>query len=504
MGFTNGIPTKLIKRINEIEIDSFYYDNTIVPSKQEFFKFKLIEDPNKSNQYIEAHIIGLSDLGKTQSIVSIPYKYKYGDETSEMYVPVTQLYYINSSNEEITNIFEGCTNLIHIDIPSSISKIPQKCFKGCTKLESISLSKSIKMIESNAFEDCVNLGSTYIGHEVIAIGDDVFKNCSDKLSILCHKYSVTEEYCKNTNIKYSLISYTLDEHVTKSSTNMVTSGMVYESDDWLNDKIDNHLNDKMTPHDNSKFSNTNLSGTTIISAANITTESVISSDITSLTGSNIIATNLKVNNNVNLSKGILNNIYKVSDDEKNDIKTSIINNNSELTELQINDKVTEEVNKLNESALINKRYVDDNDSKLNDKIINLNNQLDINYTNGFYWRLNKTLNTMNNLISDNTNNINTNLSNINENTNNINELNTNLTNFINKFKFGSINITNDQNQVNLGTNNWQFIGKPYILHNNNVIEEFTITIINNGFMVTNNITELTDDYMLYYSIYINN
>ena len=49
MGFLFGIPRKLIKRVTEIEIDSHYYDNDVIPSSQDIFTYT-VDEKNKVSE----------------------------------------------------------------------------------------------------------------------------------------------------------------------------------------------------------------------------------------------------------------------------------------------------------------------------------------------------------------------------------------------------------------------------------------------------------------------
>ena len=54
-------------------------------------------------------------------------------------------------------LFEGCTNLTNITIPSSVTRIERDAFKGCTNLTSITIPNSVTSIGSLAFLQCTSL-----------------------------------------------------------------------------------------------------------------------------------------------------------------------------------------------------------------------------------------------------------------------------------------------------------------------------------------------------------
>ena len=245
MGFNLGIPKKLIRRVNEIEIDTHYYDNDVVPSSQDIFTYT-IDEENKTST-----ITGF--VNNNISTAVVPYRIKYGDSASHMYANV--LYIKNGS-------FKDNPYLTDMTLPNTVDVIPFECFKNCTSLLRTIIPKSIKTIEESAFEGCSNLGSLFIPFTVTSIEENAFKNCNN-LKIICYKHSTAEEYAKANNIPYSLISYTLDDDITKDSENLVTSGVIYKWKKFLDDKINAHINNKNNPHDSSKFKDVNLYGNSI-------------------------------------------------------------------------------------------------------------------------------------------------------------------------------------------------------------------------------------------------
>lgn len=268
MGFLWGVPRKLIKRITEIEIDSHYYDNDAVPTPQTSFTYNV----NKSNK--TAEITGFVSNNISQAVM--PYRIQYGETASHMFANVKS---IKSGS------FKNNQYLTDMTIPNTIDIIPSNCFSDCSNLIRINIPKSVKIIESNAFSGCTNLKSLLIPFNVITIGEDVFTNCPN-LKIICYKHSEAETYAKAHNIKYSLISYTLDDDITENSENLVTGGIIYKWKKFLDDKINAntnrinaHINNKSNPHDSSQFKDANLYGTSIF---NISKEDIKNSANTKL------------------------------------------------------------------------------------------------------------------------------------------------------------------------------------------------------------------------------
>lgn len=219
MGFFNGVPQKLIKRVTEIEIDTHYYDNDVIPSNQDWFIYTIDEENRVST------ITGFAQ--DSIRIAIVPYRIKYGDQTSNMYAQVTELE--NSA-------FSNYTYIESITLPNTIHEISESLFEGCTNLHDCNIPKSVNTIESKAFKNCSNLDTLFIGTNVKEIVSDAFDGC-DKLNIICYKGSYAETYAKAHNIHYSLISYTLDNEETQNSPNLLTSGVIYNIKKFLYDLI---------------------------------------------------------------------------------------------------------------------------------------------------------------------------------------------------------------------------------------------------------------------------
>lgn len=314
MGFLFGVPHKLIKRVTEIEIDSHYYDNDVVPSSQDIFTYT-VDEKNKVSEITGFKVNNISNA-------VMPYRIKYGNSASHMWANVTT---IKSGSFKDNNYLSDMT------IPNTIHVIPSKCFSNCVNLTRINIPKSIKSIEANAFNGCTNLGCLLIPFNVTSIADTAFDNCPN-LKIICYKHSTAEEHAKAHNIKYSLISYTLDDDITENSENLVTSGIIYKWKKFLDDKINAHINNKNNPHDSSKFKDVNLYGNSVF---DVSKEDISKSTISKLLV-NKEYVDYKVNETVDPSTG---SGYQTIVDNK--LKTD-----SKIIPIAINE-VNDKVNSIN-------------------------------------------------------------------------------------------------------------------------------------------------------------
>ena len=141
----------------------YYGDKDIVPSNESYFTV------NETGETIT----GLTDTGKTQTELVIPYKIN-GKEITNLAPPVNSNNSILGENNDITKV---------IIIPNSVTSIEGEAFAYCSSLKSINIPISVTSIERNAFASCVLLTSITIPNSVTCIGYSAFYNCASLTSI---------------------------------------------------------------------------------------------------------------------------------------------------------------------------------------------------------------------------------------------------------------------------------------------------------------------------------
>ena len=99
-------------------------------------------------------------------------------------VSLTSVKIINGSSID-DNAFSGCTELISITIPSTVTTIGNNAFSGCTSLVEIELGAESQLIAVGAksFSGCADLISITIPSTVKAIGDSAFNGCTSLAEI---------------------------------------------------------------------------------------------------------------------------------------------------------------------------------------------------------------------------------------------------------------------------------------------------------------------------------
>lgn len=76
-----------------------------------------------------------------------------------------------------TNAFKGCSNIVRIDLPNSVTSIGVNSFNGCSSLASISGLDSVKSVGDYAFKNCSSLESLELPNSVSSLGKGAFSNC---------------------------------------------------------------------------------------------------------------------------------------------------------------------------------------------------------------------------------------------------------------------------------------------------------------------------------------
>ena len=110
--------------------------------------------------------------------------------------------------------FSGCSSLVSVTIPESVTSIEYSAFSGCSSLTSVTIPESVTSIGRSAFTGCSSLASVTIPSSVISIGDSAFWGCSSLTSVTIPE-SVTSLGGFAFRECSSLMSVTIPEGVTR-------------------------------------------------------------------------------------------------------------------------------------------------------------------------------------------------------------------------------------------------------------------------------------------------
>ena len=77
-----------------------------------------------------------------------------------------------------SSIFTGCTGIVTITIPDSVTTIGNGAFMNATNLRSVAFSNKLEKIDASAFSGCTNLEKIEFPDTVTTIGENAFEGCS--------------------------------------------------------------------------------------------------------------------------------------------------------------------------------------------------------------------------------------------------------------------------------------------------------------------------------------
>ena len=127
-------------------------------------------------------------------------------------------------------IFENCTNLTRVELPSYIDIIGSEAFKNCSSLESIELPTMIVEIGSEAFSGCSSLteANLLLGSGAI-VGSSAFYNCCNLKRLVInapYSYSLYNVYLKSHAFEGTgLESITIKSHQVPNITQNTFEGV---------------------------------------------------------------------------------------------------------------------------------------------------------------------------------------------------------------------------------------------------------------------------------------
>lgn len=81
-------------------------------------------------------------------------------------------------------VFAG-TDLIQVDIPTTVSYIGSSAFQNCKRLTEIALPSELRDIESFTFKGCINLATITLPNSIIKINSCAFEGCGNLSQIFC-------------------------------------------------------------------------------------------------------------------------------------------------------------------------------------------------------------------------------------------------------------------------------------------------------------------------------
>lgn len=101
--------------------------------------------------------------------------------------------FICTSNDKLGDyVFNGCSGLTSLTLPSSVTEIGEHAFLNCRGLTNFTIPSGVTKIGAGAFFCCYGLISLTIPSSVTAIGSQAFNDCSGLTSIYVYMEKLPE------------------------------------------------------------------------------------------------------------------------------------------------------------------------------------------------------------------------------------------------------------------------------------------------------------------------
>ena len=157
-------------QINNQEIIELFIDNVLVWQKNQKTYGELVATFSGNNITLNNTYVNSSYPSAIFDDGTYIAEINWGDNHEEVFDG--SVYQINHSYEDglnnhtikftkdfeqLSGIFYNCSNLIEIDIPSSVISLGSSCFSYCSHLTEINIPSSVIGIGNNCFAECINL-----------------------------------------------------------------------------------------------------------------------------------------------------------------------------------------------------------------------------------------------------------------------------------------------------------------------------------------------------------
>lgn len=122
-------------------------------------------------------ITSFDELQYFTGLTEIPYN-PYGTGYFQGCSSLVSIKFPNTITKLGTYAFRQCPSLASIEIPESVTTIGQACFASCTGLTSVTIPNTVTSMSIGVFESCSNLTSCSYSSGLTTIPESTFKNCT--------------------------------------------------------------------------------------------------------------------------------------------------------------------------------------------------------------------------------------------------------------------------------------------------------------------------------------
>lgn len=217
--YCSALQTISFPYLTDLGFDAFYgctsLDNIVIPSTVTALYAGTFQNCTSLSNITLAE--GLQDIG-----------------TELLYIPEYVWISVNGQQVTITNeegydyawcnegsVFEGCTSLVSITLPSTVYSLGIDTFSGCTSLETVTFQNATTgeysstgcSIGANSFEDCTSLTTVYLPPALYdgSYPSGMFADCTNLENVYINDLNIAYIYTSNpwgsptyTNIYYLL------------------------------------------------------------------------------------------------------------------------------------------------------------------------------------------------------------------------------------------------------------------------------------------------------------
>ena len=176
----------------EDQTDIIHYNPLVPPQETRLMVTYNVEDASEPTYiygyYVEGgtSVLGVDMFDKVEidgtevSIASL-------DEAEGMYQlsvgEHTVAYTLKDPTTIANEAFYGCSSIVNVEIPNSVTSIGDGAFNVCNSLTSLTIGSGVTSIGESAFSGCTSLTSVTIPDSVTSIGSNAFRNCNGLTSL---------------------------------------------------------------------------------------------------------------------------------------------------------------------------------------------------------------------------------------------------------------------------------------------------------------------------------
>lgn len=125
---------------------------------------------------MSAYVISIDDCEKDHELCSQREWFK----STDVIIPV-------GTTKIGNHVFQGCAELVSVEIPDSVISIGKGAFNGCSKLKHVRIPSHVEFLGEYVFRNCYMLDEIILPEKISTIGRCSFDGCSKLISVIIPK-----------------------------------------------------------------------------------------------------------------------------------------------------------------------------------------------------------------------------------------------------------------------------------------------------------------------------